>query len=110
MVHASIPRFLAAIAILLGLTSAAWTAKIRVPLKEVAKEWLDSEGFKDASNELREILVAAEKGEKAPTAIANFEKAILADQPLDPEKHSLAVALNLLRLDDFRCSVGVPDY
>src|SRR5437868_3807831 len=90
-----------ALAISLCLTSTALTADIKIPVKEVVKEWLAAKGIKDASKDLKELLVAAEKGEKAPKALLNFEKAILDGKPIDPEKHALAVALNLLRLDEY---------
>jgi hypothetical protein len=94
----------------LCLTSTALGATITIPVKEVAKEWLAAKGIKDASKDLKELLDAAEKGEKAPKALLNFEKAILDGKPLDPEKHALAVALNLLRLNEYAWSVVVPDY
>jgi hypothetical protein len=86
-------------------------AEITISLKDAAVEWLAAEGITDASAHLK-VLIAAEKPDQQTLAAArrDFEKAILNGKPFDPKKHSLAVALNLLRLDNFSCSVAVQDY
>jgi hypothetical protein len=90
-----------------------WThaAEITISLKDAAVEWLAAEGIKDASAHLK-VLLAAEKHDQQTLAAArrDCEKAILNGKPFDPKKHSLAIALNLLRLDNFSCCAVVPDY
>jgi hypothetical protein len=99
-----------ALAALLCLPLDTLAAEIRVPLKEVVAEWLAAERIKDASPALKLVLDPVKDRKKALVVGSDFGKAILAGNPLDPERHSLAVALNLLRLSDFTSLIVVTDY
>jgi hypothetical protein len=100
-----------ALTVSLFLSPPTLAAVMTIPLTEAAKKWLAAEGIKDASADLKVLIEAGNAdNEKVRAARRHFEEAILNGKPLDRKKHSLAVALNLLRLDGLTCHVLVPDY